>query len=97
MVTTLPKYADGGANECNAGRSNIFSTLFELKAVSDEGLLNVSLKEQFPAVVTFALTATMRVGLSTVHAGPIIPHTLTEQFCAPATKLLPRIVMVLPA
>jgi hypothetical protein len=90
-------YACAGNTAINAGRANIWSALLGLENVSPAGLLNVICTEQLPAVVIFAFSANMVVGLTTVHADPTVPQTLTEQRWPPTIKLLPEMVRTLSA
>ena len=96
MVTMLPTYAAVGVIVLNTGRANITIELFALVAATVEGLLKVTNRVQFPAVVEFPVTATMAEGLKTEQAYPVTPQATTEQFCPPTMKLLPTMVMVLP-
>jgi len=96
MVTMLPTYAAVGVIVFNTGRANMTIELFALVAATVEGLLKVTNRVQFPAVVEFPVTATMEEGLKTEQAYPMTPQATTEQFCPPTIKLLPKMVMVLP-
>ena len=97
IVTALPLYAAAGVIPLNAGRATITSALVALETVLLEGLLNSISNVQLPAAVKFPVTATMIEGLKTEHTAAVTPQTAAEQFCPPTTKLLPAIVMVLPA
>ena len=96
MVTMLPTYAAVGVIVLNAGRANITIESLALVAATVNGLLKVTSRVQFPAVVEFPVTATMTEGLKTEQAYPVTPQATTEQFCPPTMKLLPTMVMVLP-
>ena len=97
IVTALPLYATAGVIPLNAGRATITSALLALETIIFEGLLNVTSSVQLPAAVKFPVTATMIEGLKTEHTIAVTPQTSAEQFCPPTIKLLPAIVMVLPA